>query len=673
MQIYHWFSDGHPQKYHIAAFLFAIVALGSAATTTILANDDEIAVMPCSYSYSDWGSCQSGGKHYRVVQGYSPSGCTQVTAPSLFESCTYVASVAPQCVYTYSNWGVCQSNEKQIRSLVSKSPSGCEEYTRPVLEQHCTYTANVSVVKPSCSYSYSDWGSCQSTGKRSRTVTGYSPSGCVQTNVPYTVESCSYNSGESTTETKSTTQCVYSYSNWGTCQITGKRTRSLTSRSPSDCVEYTHPTLEQNCIYDSSAVVVSSSSVPSLSESHSETPQIETRNLTADNTTPAFSFMNIVDGMVFRGNYEIKGDVRGAESIEYYLVPVGSNTYKYIGKGSHVSETGWSLIFPSKEFPNGEFYLRVKVKNMYGEYGSGQRKIHIANQDPGATERVSSDDEFIPFEMNKAQKLVILQKMEEEFQVPKDDNPEASLGDPDQQRKHIFDFCQAQPEKCFPERDSDKDGLSDIDEIRFGTDPQAADSDLDGFIDGDEVKSGFDPVKYSPGDHSDQMVFESPKAHGSVVQNYAVQNVTMQKSDTGEQKLHLEGKGLPNSFVTIYIYSDPIVLTVKTDSEGNWTYELDKNLEDGNHEAYVAVTDNTGKITAKSEPIAFVKTAQAVTVIPSVEASETTKVLPVTQSHTERDVLLLISIITAAIAVALATIGFIKHKRSTDISGETEL
>ena len=673
MKMKHWFSDGHPQKYHIASLIFAVIAFGLVATTTILAEDGSVAITACSYSYSDWGSCQSTGKRSRTVTGYSPSGCTKVTLPSLTESCVYVESVAPQCVYTYSNWGLCQGNEKQTRSLLSKSPLGCEEYTRPVLEQNCTYVAAVSGVTTSCLYSYSAWGSCQSTGKRSRTVTGYSPSGCVQTNVPYTVESCSYNSGESTTETKSTVQCVYSYSNWGTCQINGKRTRSLTSRSPSDCVEYTHPTLEQNCIYDSSTVVMPSSSVPNLSESHSETPQAEVRNLTADNTTPAFSFMNIVDGMVFRGNYEIKGDVRGAESVEYYLVPVGSNTYKYIGKGSHVSETGWSLIFPSKEFPNGEFYLRVKVKNMYGEYGSGQRKIHIVNQDSGATERVPSDDEFIPFEMNKAQKLVILQKMEEEFQVPKNENPDASSGDPDQQRKHIFDFCQAQPEKCFPERDSDKDGLSDIDEIRFGTDPQAADSDLDGFIDGDEVKSGFDPVKYSPGDHSDQMVFESPKMHGSVAQNYAVQNVTMQKSDTGEQKLRLEGKGLPNSFVTIYIYSDPIVLTVKTDSEGNWTYELDKNLEDGNHEAYVAVTDNTGKITAKSEPIAFVKIAQAVTVLPAAEAAEATQTLPVTQSRTQRDLLLLAAIIIAALAVALATVGFIKHKRSLDVSGETKL
>ncbi len=667
----HWFSDGHPQKYHIASLIFAVIAFGSAATTTILAGDDDVVITACSYSYSDWGICQSNGKHSRAVTGYSPTGCTQTTLPSLTESCVYVESVAPQCVYAYSSWGICQSDAKQERSLLSKSPSGCVEYTHPVLEQHCTYTAPLSVT-PSCSYSYNDWGTCQSNGKRSRTVKGYSPTGCTQTTLPYTVESCSYSAGN-ISETQNTTQCVYNYSNWGTCQMNGKRTRSLTSKSPSGCVEYTHPTLEQSCIYDSTGVVA-----PVGGETQ-KTPveTVETKGGSITGTgsvTPTFSFLNVGEGMTLHGTFEIKGDVRGAQSVEYYLVPIGSNTYKYIGKGTQASETNWNLVFSSKAFPNGEFYLRVKVKNIYGEYGSGQKKITIANQDSGTAGATFSGDEFVPFEMNKTQRMAIFEKMEEEFQIPKDETAVSTSDmNPDQQRKRIFDYCQAQSEKCFSERDSDKDGLSDIDEVRYGTDPQAADSDLDGFIDGDEVRSGFDPVKYSPGDQSDQIVFESPKMYGEVKPNYSVKNVSIKPSENGESKLHLEGKGLPNSFVTIYIYSDPIVLTVKTDSDGNWTYELDKNLEDGNHEAYVAVTDNTGKITAKSEPIAFVKTAQAVTVLPAAEAAGVTQTLPVTQSHTQRDILLLVAIITAALAAALATVGFIKHKRSLDISGETKL
>jgi hypothetical protein len=55
------------------------------------------------------------------------------------------------------------------------------------------------------------------------------------------------------------------------------------------------------------------------------------------------------------------------------------------------------------------------------------------------------------------------------------------------------------------------------------------------------------------------------------------------------------------------------VLTVTADDNGNFTYELGDQLADGAHTVYVAVTDETGKITKKSRPFAFlVAEAQAI-------------------------------------------------------------
>ncbi len=79
-------------------------------------------------------------------------------------------------------------------------------------------------------------------------------------------------------------------------------------------------------------------------------------------------------------------------------------------------------------------------------------------------------------------------------------------------------------------------------------------------------------------------------------------------------KIEFRGKALPNSFVTVYIFSIPIVVTVKADSEGNWNYTLDKELEDGNHQVYVGITDVKGKVVVKSNPVPFVKTASAISV-----------------------------------------------------------
>jgi hypothetical protein len=48
--------------------------------------------------------------------------------------------------------------------------------------------------------------------------------------------------------------------------------------------------------------------------------------------------------------------------------------------------------------------------------------------------------------------------------------------------------------------DSDQDGLSDQEELAYGTDPNLPDTDMDGYSDGIELKSGYDPLKPAPGD-----------------------------------------------------------------------------------------------------------------------------------------------------------------------------
>lgn len=634
MKIKRWFSDGHPLGYHVMALVFALVALGSAVTTTIFAEDTlsgaqtnllntttqssvtsttttTVDPVACTYGYSNWGACEPDSKRRRTVTSTTPSGCVQESTPRVVESCNYTAPAptntitaptaadAPQCNYTYSDWRACQSNSKQIRSLVSQTPSGCEDYIKPILEQSCTYTAPAA------------------------------------------------------------DQCLYSYSSWGACQSNEKRTRSLISKSPTSCEEYTKPVLEQSCIFDTTSSSISPAPTATVPITTTTAAPSSTALNTGD-VTPPFSFVSPKEGMTISGDFDIRGEVAGAQAVEYYLIPVGSNTHKYIGSGNKISGNIWSFNFRSRNFPNGEFYLRVKIKNMYGEYGSGQRKISIANNNS-----TLSTTGFTTIE-NAEEKAKILQSIEEELQIPKDESRDTAALNLEDQKKYIFNYCQSNPTKCFPDRDSDKDGLSDIDEIRYGTNPKGADSDLDGFIDGDEVKSGFDPVKYSPGDQSDRIVFEDPKKAGEVKEKiYVVNKVELKEAGEGKKKMQLQGKGLPNSFVTLYVYSDPIVLTVKTDSEGNWTYELDKELENGEHEAYVAITDNTGKITAKSEPFAFVKTAQAVTAVSVAQAAPSVPpTLPVTQTRTQKDFFYLISIIIAALAVALATIGLIKHRRS---------
>lgn len=218
-------------------------------------------------------------------------------------------------------------------------------------------------------------------------------------------------------------------------------------------------------------------------------------------------------------------------------------------------------------------------------------------------------------------------------------------------------------------KDSDKDGLSDYEEIfRFNTDPFAIDSDGDGFNDGVEVASGYNPLDPSP---ADQIVYEEPKKPEAGVvqpQTFKVEEIKIvekAKTETGAEvikKMEIKGRALPNSFVTIYIYSLPIIVTVKADANGAWTYTLDKELADGDHEIYVATTDNAGKIAAKSAPFAFTKQAAAISfagITPPTAAPS-----PEVPSFLSTTYLILtLSLIAFILGVGLLVIGLLTMKR----------
>ncbi len=207
-------------------------------------------------------------------------------------------------------------------------------------------------------------------------------------------------------------------------------------------------------------------------------------------------------------------------------------------------------------------------------------------------------------------------------------------------------------------KDSDNDTISDFDEVTiYSTDPFSADSDGDGFNDDSEIINGYDPTDPTP---EVAVRHESPKEKG-VVRNdiLAVESIetvvpVLPKMIADEQAVEavITGRGLPNSFVTVYIFSTPIVVTVKTDDDGSWRYRFDKELEDGEHSVYVGVTDNAGRIVAKSEPFAFVKDAQAFSPVESA-------VTGVTEAATEDDSLLSDYMVYLILSISVVSIGLV--------------
>ena len=157
--------------------------------------------------------------------------------------------------------------------------------------------------------------------------------------------------------------------------------------------------------------------------------------------------------------------------------------------------------------------------------------------------------------------------------------------------------------------DTDGDGLSDYDEVYiYGTDPENANTGGGDLSDAEKVATGIDPT--SSGDKKIDYADPRTDVTAHISKLYAVDRVELVETGAGK-RLSFKGTAIPNSYITLYVYSTPIIVTVKTDSRGEWEYFFDKELETGEHDVYVATVNNSGKLIARSDSIKFTSTANS--------------------------------------------------------------
>lgn len=84
--------------------------------------------------------------------------------------------------------------------------------------------------------------------------------------------------------------------------------------------------------------------------------------------------------------------------------------------------------------------------------------------------------------------------------------------------------------------------------------------------------------------------------------------------------LRLSGTTVPNVEVTLYIYSEPIVATVRSDLSGRWEYTVRQPLPPGNHAIYAKAADRQGNAT----PVVQIG---SITVVNSAQAAEINRIV----------------------------------------------
>jgi hypothetical protein len=206
--------------------------------------------------------------------------------------------------------------------------------------------------------------------------------------------------------------------------------------------------------------------------------------------------------------------------------------------------------------------------------------------------------------------------------------------------------------------DTDGDGLLDGREMEMGTDPLNPDTDGDGLLDGDEAAMGYNPL--TPTQFAGDPIVDPRPLPPMQFEIYKVEEaVSVKIGEDGRSAIRFSGQGLPLSYVTLFIYSAPVIVAVKTDAHGRWTYTLDKPLEDGQHSVYAARINAQGRIAARSEVYVFKKTGDQIEkLMTGQEASMSSATGKIIQNFK----FAIIVIVIIAVAVALAAVGYLANR-----------
>ena len=600
----------------------------------------------CVYSCGEWGSCNNGIKTRTCPA--SPSGCVAPDAAStipLTQTACTVEPVSPNnCSYTYSSWTAC-INGKQTRTVTYKYPAGCTEGS-PLVEQSCV-TSGVA-----CTYKCADWGACSTAGIRSRTCTK-TPDGCTAaTTAPATQETCP--------------ACAYAYGEWKPCNQDGKQTRDF-KQSPDVCYQKEKPITEKTCTYAAPACSYAYSGWSACGDDG-----IQARTYTK---TPAGCSESAASAPVLKQTC-VPG-TPGTCNYNYSewnkCSASGKQTRTIVSKTPNGCKEGEPLLEQNCEIEIASADDEKFVPSCEYTYSAWSDCVNGRENRMVVSRKPAECRETLSPVLNRVCKT----------ETPVKERPSDS---PDPEPRSVFvaavseiqnlngktsedwqkyyfgsGICK-ESETCSGLADPDNDGLINNEEYRFGTDPKDSDTDSDGHVDGEEIEVGTDPLVKPSEEKDDEVVFENPKETGEVKDDLLeVVNVETIETVDENKGLKISGKALPDTYVTIYIYSDPIVLTVKTDSDGNWSYVLEDPVEEGTHEVYVAVTDGAGKITAKSSPLTFVQTAEAASVVPSSVSINERTAAPSKARLTE-NYLIFAAAGLGGLLLALAAIGMLRGR-----------
>jgi len=619
---------------------------GCSATNAVLTQACTVSSACTYFTYSDWSACSSTGQQTRTILSKYPSGCTGGQYESLSRTCntagTSTSTVSLACTFTYSDWSACSSTGYQTRTITSKYPLGCTSGQSESLNRYCADTSTTTTATTTCAkdeWSCENWGTCVGGIQRRACKMVFDCLG-VESEKPKVETTCI--STVPSTSTAASSHCQYKFSDYGPCE-NGKQRREILSRLPSGCVENLKEPLERIC-----GTSVSTSSSPSLSECGPNDWKCgEWTECNSDGKqTRVCSFPSTCAVPSGTQKPEIsRGCGDGANVAGKPVAATGgagqtwAQSCSQTGSGSREDCELYSYRTKIvKECLANNLKTQDECRQYFlDKYGKPLKCLGMEDQKCYSliNDLILSDLKVAITPENKeilsglSGRTAVVSAGSGTItvdpaagaagggkEVKMENMPLARSGSAEKFSVSLLSMAvstSSQQQILSPVAivfDSDKNGIADDVEKRLGTsfrDRSAVTQDqiesLSGVDQALIAGKSLEQPKLSDIDPSESLTV------GSV-------ETVEPAGDVVGSALRLQGKAQPDQVVTLFIYSTiPIVLTVKTDAYGNWIYDLDKDLADGQHEVYAVINDKEGRIVESSAAAPFfIQEAKAVTV-----------------------------------------------------------
>lgn len=292
---------------------------------------------------------------------------------------------------------------------------------------------------------------------------------------------------------------------------------------------------------------------------------------------PDISFVSPNDGTKVQGTVNIVASVANAtqSEIQEVVFSVESRKVWYtMGRAAQGSGgDNWTYSWNTTSLPDGVVFGVMRLYLSDGTiYGTEVRAFTIANTSDESTEDTQTNTNSGVSNTNS-----ILSNTNE-VNDSSDENTDEGLN--------------PVPLTGRPPKDSDNDGIADIEEKKRGTDPNRP--------------GAIVPPR--------RTYTSRPSAHPltSGVENdtLRVTKVTgpgiISSAEEAGDSYKFYGTGTSFEYLSLFIYSEnPVVLPVQVSSLGLWQSDANFLLEIGDHSAYIALLDDNGDVELKSAPFAF--------------------------------------------------------------------